>query len=565
MLGIIKRTLLAAALLTLAACGGSGGSSGSTGVTVAPSGVQVLAGANQQMSATAGDGSTAFTWQVNGVTGGTSNTGTISGTGLYTAPTLPPVGGQVTITAVEQSNAMLSGTATLNIGYSNVSLNGAYVFIMGGLKSGISFQAIGEFTANGAGQLSSGLQDINNGTTALVKQPFSGNYSITPSGLGTISLGGVSTQFVMLLNGSAIFISTDNTTIASGSFGAQDQNVGAISNLSGPFVFSLSGANTLKQNIVMLGQVTADTNGTLPSGTEDVNGPNPLINAPVTGVYSFDGNNHGTLSLTDGNGTHQYSFYLQSAGGLDIQSSDPSQPMNGGFSAQSPGSFTNASLSGGYVFALSGNSPSAAYAQAGQFNPNGQGSLGSITEDINTAGNVGMLTPTGTYTFDPSGNGRGTITINGQGQNTPQTYVFYLSSQAEAQWITINSNIVADGLMLSQQQGTSFGNSSLNGNFGLGIANLVNPTSLNEGLGTLALDGKGNVSGSLIQNLNGSVPPVLTISGSYLLNGGVRGTLTLTSNGGGNLPFAIYPVAAGGFVVIGTSANAYSGIAFIRY
>ena len=95
----IKLLILASALLLLAGCGGgSGGSSGSSGVTVIPSGMQVLAGASQQMTATAADGGMAFTWQVNGITSGNNGIGTISQSGLYTAPDLPPPGGKVTIT-----------------------------------------------------------------------------------------------------------------------------------------------------------------------------------------------------------------------------------------------------------------------------------------------------------------------------------------------------------------------------------------------------------------------------------------------------------------------------------
>jgi len=563
----IKLLILASALLLLAGCGGgSGGSSGSSGVTVIPSGMQVLAGASRQMTATAVDGGTAFTWQVNGITSGNNSIGTISQSGLYTAPDLPPPGGKVTITAIEQSNTSQSGTATLSIGYSNASLNGAYVFNMSGLSAGVPWAAIGEFTANGTGQLGKGLEDVNNGSSVSSKTAFSGTYTISPNGLGTAVLGTVNIQFVLVTGGQANLIRTDNNTVVDGGLFPQSQTAGSVTSLNGPYVFSFAGENTSNQSIAVLGRIIASTGGAFTTGTEDVNGPGPLLNASVSGSYTFDGNNHGTATLTDGNGTHTYSFYVESASDLEFLSSAPSQPLSGSISSQQPVTFSNASLNGGYVFFVGGNSPNSGYAQAGQFNPDGQGGLGSITEDINTPGTIANITTTGTYAFDSSGNGRGTLTINNQGLNAPQTYVVYMDSSAQAQVMTINSNIVASGLITAQQPGVSFNDASLNANYGFTLFSQTTPKSIFLGLGTLALDGQGNLSGSLIQNLNGTIPSTLSLTGTYQFNGGVRGTATLISSGGGSSPFAIYPITPDGFVLIGTNAlSPYLGLAIIQY
>ncbi len=564
----IKSLILTSAWLMLAACGGgSVSSSGSSGVTVTPSGTQVLAGATQQMSATAVDGGTAFTWQVNGIPGGNSTLGTISSSGLYTAPDLPPPGAAVTITAIEQAHTSQSGTATLSIGYSNASLKGAYVFNMSGLNAGVPWAAIGEFTANGTGQLSNGLEDVNNGSSVSSKTAFSGTYNISPNGLGTAVLGTVNIQFVLVTGGQANLIRTDNNTVVDGGLFPQSQTAGSVTSLNGPYVFSFAGENTSNQSIAVLGRIVASTGGAFTTGTEDVNGPGPLLNASVTGSYTFDGNNHGTATLTDGNGTHTYSFYVESASDLEFLSFDPSQPLSGSISLQQPVTFSNASLNGGYVFFVGGNSPNSGYAQAGQFNPDGQGGLGTITEDINTPGTIANIITTGTYAFDSSGNGRGTLTINNQGSNTPQTYVFYMDSPAQAQVMTINSNIVASGLITAQQPGVSFNNASLNANYGFTLFSQTAPKSIFLGLGTLALDGQGNLSGSLIQNLNGTIPSTLSLTGTYQFNGGgVRGTAILISSGGGSSPFAIYPVTPGGFVLIGTdAASPYLGSAILRY
>lgn len=94
-------------------------------VGVIPSAASVEVFTSQQFSATVnGVPSTAVTWQVNGVTGGTSATGTISSSGLYQAPGAVPTksdgrGGTaattVTVNAVSQANPNASGSAIVTV------------------------------------------------------------------------------------------------------------------------------------------------------------------------------------------------------------------------------------------------------------------------------------------------------------------------------------------------------------------------------------------------------------------------------------------------------------------
>src|ERR1700760_3235325 len=93
--------IAAMCLLTLSACGGSGSPPPSPpSVTVSPATANVQEAAQQQFTATVMNTSdTNVTWQVNGVTGGNATVGTISGTGLYTAPAVIPNPASVTITA----------------------------------------------------------------------------------------------------------------------------------------------------------------------------------------------------------------------------------------------------------------------------------------------------------------------------------------------------------------------------------------------------------------------------------------------------------------------------------
>src|SRR6185436_19160045 len=72
-----------------------------------------LPNGTQQFSVTAG-GSGPFTWTVNGISGGNSTFGTISGTGLYTAPGAVPNPSSLDVCAVQASPAA-TGCARVTI------------------------------------------------------------------------------------------------------------------------------------------------------------------------------------------------------------------------------------------------------------------------------------------------------------------------------------------------------------------------------------------------------------------------------------------------------------------
>jgi hypothetical protein len=67
---------------------------------------------------------TAVTWSVNGAAGGRATYGTITATGLYTAPATSPVNNYITIRAVSVSNPSVSGAVTAVVKGPGPSLTG---------------------------------------------------------------------------------------------------------------------------------------------------------------------------------------------------------------------------------------------------------------------------------------------------------------------------------------------------------------------------------------------------------------------------------------------------------
>jgi len=89
-------------------------------VSVAPASVSVLLGEPQTFIATVSDStgsltSTAVNWSVNGVPGGNATVGTISTSGVYTAPADMPAAASVNVRATSVADPTKSGTATITI------------------------------------------------------------------------------------------------------------------------------------------------------------------------------------------------------------------------------------------------------------------------------------------------------------------------------------------------------------------------------------------------------------------------------------------------------------------
>lgn len=85
-------------------------------VAVCPSSSSVQTGATDAMTATlANTTDTGVTWEVNGVPGGNASVGTVSSTGVYTAPAAAPSPATVSVSAVSSAAPSSSGSTELTI------------------------------------------------------------------------------------------------------------------------------------------------------------------------------------------------------------------------------------------------------------------------------------------------------------------------------------------------------------------------------------------------------------------------------------------------------------------
>jgi 6-phosphogluconolactonase (cycloisomerase 2 family) len=130
-------------------------------VTVSPTAPSVQVNATQQFTATvAGTANTAVTWQVNNVAGGNATVGTISATGLYTAPASVPNPATVTVKAISSADNTKTGTATVTVTASVATSHFVYV-------SSIPDNKIGIFSVDDATGLLTPAGNASSGTGTM--------------------------------------------------------------------------------------------------------------------------------------------------------------------------------------------------------------------------------------------------------------------------------------------------------------------------------------------------------------------------------------------------------------
>src|ERR1700733_6117184 len=204
-----------AIVLVLSGWGGTGSSTPSpAGVSVSlnQSSVSVLAGGTAQFKATvANSTNTAVTWSVDGIAGGNITSGTISATGLYTAPSKT---GAHTITAASVADTSATAKATVAVGL--LSLSPASIMVApGGTQP---FNATVQGFSNSAvswsvDQISGGNSMVGTITAAGVytAPAQAGSHTVTATSVADTSAVATATVTVGLLT-----VSPASTLIAPG-------------------------------------------------------------------------------------------------------------------------------------------------------------------------------------------------------------------------------------------------------------------------------------------------------------------------------------------------------------
>jgi serine protease len=152
-------------------------------VTVTPGSATVLAGGGTQAfqaSVVNAGSNTGVTWQVNSVIGGNSTVGTISSSGLYTAPATIPTPATVTVAAVAVADPNRAGSATVTVANISVRVTPSTATVAIGATSAFTASVLN--TPNTA--VTWEVNGISGGNSTVGKISSSGLYT-APASLPT--------------------------------------------------------------------------------------------------------------------------------------------------------------------------------------------------------------------------------------------------------------------------------------------------------------------------------------------------------------------------------------------
>ena len=506
-------------------------------ISISPASATVAAGATWQFSATVtGTTNTGVNWQVNGVAGGNATVGTISASGLYTAPASPPATGKVTVTAVASADTSKKSSATVTDVFSRATLNGSYSFRVEGDDTNGPFFAVGSFQADGNGNITKGLEDLNYGNGWNPSLAFTGSYAVNADGRGTMTFTSASIpstllnmRLVVISNSRARFIQFDAHANGEGLVLKRDSSAFSATAIGGNFSFGSDGLGSSGNTAVIAGRFTLDGAVRITAGHQDENEAGSVkSDVTFTGIYTVDtANGRGTATLNTAGATTNFVFHIVSADTLFMVESDyPFPAAIVTARRQQATSFSNASLNGDYAFMIQGIDSMASIATAGRFTSNGLGALSSGVLDMNDAGSV---------TEDASFTGTAFIALNGRGTVTFATsavgtlhLTLYMVSSDEGFFVQTDSLGAAGGILLAQHD-VPFSTTSATGSYGFLIFTINSDTDT---AGQASLDGGGALAGTEDQNDFGTLTKDDPINGTVSISSEGRGVASVTTSAG---------------------------------
>ena len=481
--------------------------------------------------------------------------------------------------------------------YSASSLNGTYAFEMSGQDQGGFFARIGSFAANGAGGITGGVLDLSSGIVpgAITLTITSGSYMIGTNGKGTLSLVDsagetIGLSIVMSSTTAGLITETDGMATGSGNFTVQDATTFASvpNNLTGPYVFDVSGVDPNGAGESFVGQFMANGGGGITTGVGNINddftASGPL---PVSGSFAADPTygstfGRGTATLILNGTTVNFAFYAVGTGRIRmLRTNFPATSVGDAVAQTGTIPTATSGLTGSFAFILSGSNLIGADVRAGRVSlSSGAVSNVQLDDDNSSASGSGnsnhTAIPAGTisaatYTIDPSGDGRGTLTFNDSSAGT-FSFIFYLSSPTQAVIQDVspgsanNGPIVTSDGSMQMQTGSPYTNAAVAGNWafnwsGESINGTTGILAEEDFVGQYTQTSSGSISGAadfteLSANsvvTGDAITGMMTISGDGTGRNGY--SITLQASPSATLNFAAYFVDPNTIFVVGTDTH----------
>jgi len=467
-----------------------------------------------------------------------------------------------------------------NAGFSNASLTGNYVFVVNGITQNTNFAVAGVFTADGNGNITSGVRDtVNDAGGQTLNESISGSYNVNQDGRGQAVLNGGAGQviyrFVLQtpfapspVVGKLFQDGTTSNNIIIDAVGRIEAQATPSTTVAGTYIVSLDGEDSGENIYGAVGGLTfsgGSISGTIDendNGNFDLNG-----SLPATGSYSFSGNGRGTVAYVTPNstaftptpqGNHNFIAYYVSPSHLDLISTDPKFFLHGYTDLQTSVSANTAAFTGSQVFSLSGYDNNGARVETGRLTLDGLGNLTNAIEDYDTTSNFfsGVSLAGSSYTV--GANGRWIANLVNAAAASTTGLVGWQVSPGQSAVLTTNTNVLEIGTMRTQTLGLT--NASVTGNYAEAFSGSSSTLQSNlELTGNLLADGAGNLSGTYDSQTDTSG---LTLDAGTSGNYTVDPTLGRSTSGNINgLPVVIYTVNADTIYFISAQqGNVYQGM-----
>ncbi len=498
-----------------------------------------------------------------------ADTGYISGTPLVSGTSNFTVMVTDSATPTQQTATQPLSITINDSGMKNTELSGSYAFLLSGYDTlGNRVAAAGSLVADGAGNITGGVEDLNHRSVAPQAGLTinSGTYSVGADNRGTItftnSAGSTFSMAIAVGNlvggtaekGSAVEFDSSGF-LMSGVLELQNSASFLKQDITGSYAFGFTGSDMAGSRLAVAGQFTANGAGGITGGVFDADDSGTPTTAGAignTGTYSVDTTTGRCAVTLDSvsSAPAVYVFYIVSASrmlALSMDTASTSGLVTGEIDAQAGGPYSNSSLSGAVVMGVDSSGADGSHVTLGVVTLDGNGNA-DFSMDTNSAGTLTTLTGSGTYTTPDALTGRFTLAPP---QGAP-SLAGYLVSANRAFVVGADSGVTA-GTFQAQSTGP-FSNSSLNftGFFGdqsfasppVPPPHGVLPATLSSGAGSF--DGAGNISMVSDKNVQGKLFSAQISSTSYSVTSNGRVTL-------GSGPSIFYIVSPKKFATMGAS------------
>jgi hypothetical protein len=330
--------------------------------------------------------------------------------------------------------------------FSNAALAGPFAFSLSGIDTGgIPLAVGGIFTSDASGTLTAGIDDSNDNGFVVTNDPMTGSIPMTSTGRGTATLNtsrGALTFAYYVVDANHLKIVGTNALPALGGEAFRQQGTFTNASVSGPFAFTLAGADLLSRNPFATGGVlVSDGAGNLANGVEDFNdGGLVSTSAPFSGTYTMAANGRGTMNLATTAGNLTFAIY-PSSGGVILLETDVRFLTSGTALQQQTTPFTAGALQGTYGLNFTASNSGSELDSIAEFTADGVSKLTGIIDLNNSGGITFGQALSGTFTV--ASNGRTTMVLQ-----TPlgtQNLVVYLVNGTRALFVEIDGTVVAAG------------------------------------------------------------------------------------------------------------------------